>query len=193
MAPRFDVREVQDRGHYWQVVYDVTREDGAATEHGHSIPKDTLEWRAAEYGLDAATQFETILDIVLAEPYIATEEAAGTLSGEELHDAPDIETARARHVNRCAKAKLKHRISTRKMASGSGKAKTLVEIDNPFDVIRNGAVIDETVVAVKREHVRRVREEFGNRKKEKPGDRAVRIADGLGIDLDRVKRGLRNG
>lgn len=185
MAPRHDVREVQDRGRYWQVVYDVTLDDGSVTEHGHSIPKDTLEWRAAEYDLDPTSQFETILDVVLAEPYIAPEDR---VLGEELFDAPDIATARARHLNRCAKAKLARRISTRKI-NGNGQAKVLVEIANPFDVIRNGAVIDEAVVAIKREHVRRVREDADKKKRETPIDRAVRVATELGVDLPMVMQG----
>ena len=190
MAPRYDIQEVQDRGRYWQVVYTVTMDDGSIAGHGHSIPKETLEWRAAEYELDPATEFETILDIVLAEPFIAAEEQAGSVVGGELYDAPDIATARARHVSRCARAKLKHRISTR--AKTNDAAKTLVEIDNPLDVIRHGAVIESSVVAVKHEHVRRVRADVASRKKETPQDRAVRVAELLGVDLASTRQEMRN-
>lgn len=192
MAPRYDVREVQDRGHYWQVVYDVTYDNGFQTEHGHSIPKDTPEWRAAEYDLDPVGDFELILDIILAEPYIAPEEAVGAVPEEDLHGAPSIAIARSKHISRCARAKLKYRISTRKK-NGNGAAKALVEIDNPFDVIRYGAVIDQDVVAIKKEHVRRTRSELARRKQETAPERALRVAEELGIDMNRVQRGLRNG
>lgn len=191
MAPRYDVREVEDRGHYWQVVYDVTHDNGFATQHGHSIPKETLEWRAAEYELDPSTDFETILDIVLAEPFVASEEQVGSVSGMELIDAPDIETAKAHHVSRCARAKLKHRITTRKAAGA--KALKVDEPANPLDMIRNGAVIDPVVVAVKREHVRRTRAERLNRRVENENDRAERMAKELNINLERVKRGMSRG
>jgi hypothetical protein len=191
MAPRYEVREVQDRGHYWQVVYDVTHDNGFATEHGHSIPKETLEWRAAEYRLDPVADFETILDLVLAEPFVSEEEQVGSVLGKELVDAPDIETARSHHISRCARAKLKHRIGTRK-GVGS-KTENLVEIPNPFDVIRNGFVIDPTVVAIKRAHVEHVREERAARRAEMPGDRAERIARELRIDLPQLlKREMGN-
>jgi hypothetical protein len=191
MAPRFDIREVQDRGRYWQVIYDVTSENGSTTEHGHSIPKDTLEWRAAEYDLDPADQLETLLDIVLAEPYIDETEQVGTVPGEELIDAPDIATARARHLSRCAKAKLKHRISTR-AKTRAGEPLEVAASDNPLDVIRENVVIDPAVVAVKKAHVRRMREQHGRRSEETPGDRVVRIAEELGIDLSQVERVMGN-
>lgn len=187
MAPRHDVREVQDRGHYWQVIYDVTYDNGFVTEHGHSIPKETLEWRAAEYQLDPVAEFETILDIVLAEPYIDEAEQVGRVTGQELIDAPDIPTARAHHLSRCARAKLKHRITTRKVTS----VRSLVQLANPLDVIRNGAVIDPVVVAVKQEHVRKMRLDHADRRNESPSARAERVAEALNVDLEIVVRGMR--
>jgi hypothetical protein len=193
MAPRYDVREVQDRGHYWQVVYDLTMDDGTITEHGHSIPKDTFEWRAAEYDLHPANDFESILDIVLAEPYLAEEDR---VPGEELYDAPDIATARARHVTRCAKTKLKNRMSTRATVAAAGKGVGASAAPaHPLDVIRTGTVMDETVIAVKREHVRQAREERARQVRERPADReerrAERLAEQLSVDLDAVKSEMR--
>lgn len=180
MAPRYDVREVQDRGHYWQVIYDVTFDNNSTTEHGHSIPKDTLEWRAAEYDLDPTTEFETILDIVLTEPYIAPEDR---VVGEGLHDAPDITMARTQHINRCAKAKLKHRISTRQQ---TGQARNGKAAPHPLDMIRNDAIIDPVVVEIKKEHVRRTRAEHGVRRTESAQSRALRIARELDIEPSSV-------
>lgn len=196
MAPRYAVRTVEDRGHYWQIVYDITLDDDTMTEHGHSIPKETLEWRAAEYDLDPNSQFETILDIVLAEPYIADDDRA---EGEQLYDAPDIETARAKHVSRCAKAKLKNRISTRKTPASAGKGLGAAA-EHPLDIIRNTCVMDKTVIAIKREHVRRARAEHAARVREKPEQREVRraerVAEELGVDLidaTKMMKGRGNG
>jgi hypothetical protein len=84
-------------------------DDGTSIRLQHTFPLDTLEWRAAEYGIDPADT-ATLLDIVLAEPYLTKEDWA---TGHRLHDAPDIDTARADHLARCARAKLRHRLSTR--------------------------------------------------------------------------------
>lgn len=191
MAPRYEVREVQDRGHYWQVVYDVRYEGGAVAEHGHSIPKETLEWRAAEYDLDPDVDFEQILDIVLAEPYIDQTESPGTVAGEELHDAPDIETAKSRHVSRCARAKLKYRISTR---ANKAAARASDALSNPLDIIREQAVIDKDVVLVKKEYVKRLREKTRERKVETSKDRLARISrELLGMEFNVVDPGVQDG
>jgi len=84
-------------------------DDGTSIRLRHVFPLDTLEWRAAEYGIDPADT-ATLLDIVLAEPYLTKEDWA---AGHQLHDAPDIATARRDHLERCAAAKWRHRISSR--------------------------------------------------------------------------------
>ncbi|MGY0062853.1 hypothetical protein ACWY4P_41010 [Streptomyces sp. LZ34] len=67
-----DVAEDNDRG-LWQVTY----QGSAGEERHHLFPKATLEWRAAEYGLD---DVEEILDIILHEPYAPTEQPEGPMS-----------------------------------------------------------------------------------------------------------------
>ena len=84
-------------------------DNGSETRYEHTFPVDTLEWRAAEYGIDPADT-ATLMDIVLAEPHLSEEDWA---TGHQLHAAPDIATDRADHLARCARAKLRHRISTR--------------------------------------------------------------------------------
>ncbi|MFC6884678.1 MULTISPECIES: hypothetical protein [Actinomadura] len=49
----------------WMVT--LVRPDGGRS--GHVFPKSTLEWRAAEYGIDP-DDIEALLDIVLHEPYL---------------------------------------------------------------------------------------------------------------------------
>lgn len=86
-----------------------TLDDGSEVRYQHLFPLETLEWRAAEYGIDPADT-ATLLDIVLTEPHLTEEDWA---AGHRLHDAPDIDTARVDHLARCARSKLRHRISTR--------------------------------------------------------------------------------
>jgi len=102
-------RETKGEQDYWLIAMDIDGPDGKPVQAVHILPVETLEWRAAEYGIDPADT-ATLLDIVLAEPHLSEEDWA---SGHQLHDAPDIDTARRDHLARCARAKLRHRISTR--------------------------------------------------------------------------------
>lgn len=110
MASRIrTVESVEEQRHgdteCWHVV--TRASDGRGLTH--VFPKAALEWRAAEYGIDPADT-ATLLDIVLTEPHLTEEDWA---AGHRLHDAPDIDTARVDHLARCARSKLRHRISTR--------------------------------------------------------------------------------
>lgn len=58
------VTEDPDKPWLWHVLY----EDPHGDTRGHIFPKNTLAWRAAEYGIDP-TDTETLLDIVLHEPF----------------------------------------------------------------------------------------------------------------------------
>lgn len=152
MYKKRTILEVQDWGDKWQVVYIVehvpeTPEDGEiwAEQSGHCFPKDIFEWRAAEYGIDP-TDMDTLIDIVLAEPFLDDNDYA---PGESLHDAPDITVARERHKSRCAAGKLRGRITTR------GK---IAMKDGILHKLRTESFMDQEVIEVKREHVRRQRQ-----------------------------------
>lgn len=104
---RIEFGDVMDdgKGHF-MVLKKITHDDGRVEDASHVFPYDTLEWRAAEYGI---TDTSTLLDIVLAEPHLSEEDWAGP----QLHDADTLEEARTAHISRCAKVKLRHRMSTR--------------------------------------------------------------------------------
>ncbi|MDX3230637.1 hypothetical protein [Streptomyces sp. ME19-01-6] len=72
-----DVAEDAERD-LWQVTY----QSKAGEARNHLFPKATLEWRAAEYGLD---DVDEILDIILHEPYAPAEQPVTPMS---LIDAP---------------------------------------------------------------------------------------------------------
>lgn len=129
--------DVEQVGDIWHVAVSIVDGD-VTTRMLHAFPVDTMEWRAAEYGID---DLATLLDIVLIEPHLSVQERE---TGHQLHRAPDIPTARADHVARCARAKLRLRMSTR--AEGS-----------PLQRVRDESPMDREVVAVKSDHVRQVR------------------------------------
>ncbi|MEV8439190.1 hypothetical protein AB0425_17585 [Actinosynnema sp. NPDC051121] len=175
---------VEQRGDHWYAQREITRDDGTIDAGSHVFPLDTLEWRAAEYGIDPA-DVDTLLDVVLAEPYLTPEDwAAGYLP----HDAPDAATARQDHIARCARAKLRHRISTRPGPAGGSAAKAGENASvpgHPLDPIRRQPGIDAAVVAVKADYVQRVRvqlaEEAARRAREPREDRVTRIRRELGM------------
>lgn len=153
MYKKRTILEVQDWGDKWQVVYIVEHvpEKGDADQQvwaeqtGHCFPKDIFEWRAAEYDIDPA-DMDTLVDIVLAEPFLDSSDYA---NGEGLHDAPDIASARTAHKARCARGKLRGRITTR------GKA---AEKDGLLHQMRTESLMHPEVIKVKKEFVRRHRQ-----------------------------------
>ncbi|GAA0705423.1 hypothetical protein GCM10010193_70620 [Kitasatospora atroaurantiaca] len=98
------------------------RDDGLL--HGLLFPADTLAWRSAELGIDPADT-ETLLDIVLHEPFVTSDPPVG-----EGSQAP----AREPHLARIAEAKRRVTITTRP----DGPA-------DPLDVIRRHVVHPDRV------------------------------------------------
>ncbi|MFI5687909.1 hypothetical protein [Streptomyces sp. NPDC051636] len=136
MAPRIRIVESVDEQRHgatdcWHV---VTR---AADGHGltHVFPKATLEWRAAEYGIDP-TDVDTLLDVVLHEPFLDDEEAAAN-----LFTAPSTVDARIGHLDRISACK---RERERIILDGKNGA---------LDVIRSRPGITAEGLRVKRELV----------------------------------------
>lgn len=127
------------RGH-WSVKVTHTLDDGSTEEGCHVMPHDVLEWRAAEYGIDPS-DVDTLMDIVLAEPYLTEEEQS---TGANLADAATVQEAREAHLARCAKAKLRHRMSTR------GK-------DHKLNKIKQESPINPEAVQLKQELVEHAR------------------------------------
>lgn len=139
MTPRIrTVESVEEHLHgntdCWHVVTRAT--DG----HGltHVFPKVTLEWRAAEYGIDPADT-DTLLDVVLHEQLLDDETAASVPA--DLFEAPSTARARAAHLARISGCK-----ENRERIVLDGKS-------NPLDVIRARPGISTDRVRVKRELV----------------------------------------
>jgi hypothetical protein len=132
------------RGHFI-VQRRITDDQGGVAEGVHIFPYDTLEWRAAEYGIDPS-DVDTLLDVVLAEPYLSPEDwsTGPSLYGEDDHDMAEVRQA---HLSRCARVKLANRISTRGTSA------------DPLTLIRETHQMDADAVEIKRQLVARGREQ----------------------------------
>jgi len=135
MPPRTRVVEsVTERRHgaadCWEVITRAV--DGSGLTH--VFPKETLEWRSAEYGV-AAADVDTLLDVVLHEPFLEEEDAP------TLFTALSTAQARDAHLARISKAK-----AARAAIVLDGK-------NNPLDVIRDHPGISTEGVRAKREQV----------------------------------------
>lgn len=167
MAPRYTPREVQDEGEKWLIIFDALYDDGTVTEHWHWMPKDTMEWRAAEYDISDPV---TLLDIVLAEPFLTAEDWA---RGLPFTEAAEPAQGKADHIARCAQAKLRHRMSTRPTV-GQSKAAT----PHPLDVVLAESPLNPEAIALKREHSISVRSEYraAARRRATPISESERVA-----------------
>jgi hypothetical protein len=137
----------------------------------HLFPKATLDYRAAEYGIDPA-DVGTLLDVVLHEPFIpdptdpanhagdaaakkghqvrARQDAGRVRKGDLvpawLYNADDIDQARAAHLERIGD--VKQRIAAIKPPKNG---------PDPLDVIRGAYVPDPARIAGHRGHVQATR------------------------------------
>lgn len=142
MKPQYESVEKQMMGEQevWVVKGIELNDDGtpSGTRLMYHFPTDTMEWRAAEYGIDDRN---TLLDIVIAEFNMTAEDRA---EGVFLYDTEDQERIKADHVARCSKAKLRRRISTR------GKS-------NILNQIRDESPIHPEILEMKRKTVKHTR------------------------------------
>lgn len=173
MRPTFEsvqrVRQTEDLEMWvidgWEFNDDGTpllHESGQHMRRRLHFPTDTLEWRAAEYGIDPADT-ATLLDVVIAEFFMEP----GDYDGQpHLFDGmSDLDTARTAHLARCAKVKLRHRLTTR------GK-------QHPLERVRAESPIHPEVVKVKAGHVDHARKHEATRLRRAaaPTDEQRRVA-----------------
>lgn len=142
MADEYVIESVEEHegGTAWRIR--MLKPDG--TYHAHILPKNTLEWRAAEYGIDDVTE---LLDIALHERYAPPTDAQAARiegrtrdTGPTLFEADSTAAARAAHRARIARAK-GERITVRNPKS------------DPLAVIRQQHGIDPDRMRAKREAV----------------------------------------
>lgn len=81
----------------WRI--EVRGDDGSQAEY--IFPKSTLEWRAAEYGIDHA-DIDKLIHVILHEPYLTDpeEEGGAVRGGPTLWESPSTHQAHAAHMQR---------------------------------------------------------------------------------------------
>lgn len=135
----------QSFGIVWVVKYSINRDDGDTsfddridpqqTIFLHAFPEEKIIGLVAEYDLDIENMDE-VVDLILSEPFLDSSDGEPTLfSGAERS------VIRAAHRRRCARAKLRTKMSTR-------------GIQNPVEMIRHVSV-DRTALAQTRSRMAR--------------------------------------
>lgn len=151
----------------------------------HVFPEDTLEWRAAEYGIDPADT-DTLLEMVLYEAHLTDEDPAST---HPLYISATREEARAAQLARIQAVKGAGKVRgvrgrSQHRGADPAKVKILLEsgVDDPVAVIKRESPIHAEVIALKRERVERARERLASARASRP----ARIEAGARSVTDRV-------
>lgn len=130
----------------------------------HVFPKDTLEWRAAEYDIDP-NDVDTLLGIVLYEPLL---DEHSHEHPKHLFNAASVAEAREYHTSRINRLR---------------KAHPLEDPDGHLDKIRQGHLMHPEALALKRADVYRGRAQ-------RAAERVAKAADPDGERLARLRAAL---
>lgn len=144
------VSERLTRGAPRWVVHHVDQDGNGG---GHIFPKETLEWRAAEYGL---TDVDEILDIILHEPHLPDEpdkDDAAARAGMVTSSRPDAEPITLFNARSSADALAAHRLRIADAKKGRTHVRPPAKGKDPLDAIRAAHGITEAGVRAKREAV----------------------------------------
>lgn len=120
---------------------------------GYVFPKDSLEWRAAEYGL---ADVDEILDIVLHEPYLPDapdRDDAAARAGLVTSTGPEAEPITLLNATSTADAATAHRLRIADAKHRSARIAPPGKSKDPLDVIRANHGIDAERVRAKREAI----------------------------------------
>lgn len=123
---------------------------GETRKLAYILPRDTMEWRVAEFDMDPVADAELLLDMVMYEPFSAIPAGAG------LYDAP---THKAAKDAKLASVKgVKDKSDLEKAKRPSTPAPLRQEGQPAREKLRALLVLDLEVVDVKRQHVAKTRE-----------------------------------
>jgi hypothetical protein len=134
---------------YWSV--HKTAPDGSG--HGHAFPTDTLEWRAAEYGL---TDIDEILDMILHEPHLPDEpdrDDAAARAGFVTSTRPNAEPITLFNARSSADALTAHRLRITDAKQTRAHVRPPTKGKDPLDTIRAAHGITPAGLRAKREAV----------------------------------------
>lgn len=145
----------------WHVLYRKPDK----TIHQHTILKEAVNWRMAEYEL---TDIDEAMDMLLHEPWVRDDDDTdipgalrATADGREvpvgLYTAGTVQEAREAHQRRVAYVKQFRRRVANPMAAAAKDGNAI----DPLDVMRKTHVVTVEDVAEKRIRVRALRQGFG--------------------------------
>jgi hypothetical protein len=120
---------------------------------GHVFPKETLEWRAAEYGL---TDVDEILDMILHEPHLPDEpdkDDAAARVGLVTSTRTDAEPITVFNAASTADALAAHRLRIADVKQNRVRFTPAAKGKDPLDAIRAANGITDAGLRAKREAV----------------------------------------
>lgn len=121
------------------VVKEITDDDGNVTLNLHVFSPETLEWRAAEYGVD----IDEAIDIILFEPFVDAPQVY-----QDEHTNFDATRKVFKDAIKAAKEKLAPVVIVKEAS-----AKVTSKPDNVRNFIKQASFFDEETLDLKRQHV----------------------------------------
>lgn len=161
----------------FEVAMRVTRDDGTDFMQLHVFYPETLEWRAAEYGIEP-TDLDTLIDIVLTDPFDDEDDPLWQVETRE--EARDLMLAKVQAR--------KERITPAQRRNGKSRADICREAgipeeyavaaeEDPIEYLKRAARVNPEVVEMLKEHVDKQREKLKDeQKKEKKQAMAARAS-----------------
>lgn len=136
-----------------EVAKELTDDDGSTSLCLHIIHPETLEWHAAEYDID---DVDELVELVLHEPFIEDVQPLSIgLEEAKTRIRARVLEAKTRLASPIVKDKEEHK--NRLRAAGVDSKYVEAADEEPLDVIKQHCPFDGEVVAVKREHVAKIR------------------------------------
>lgn len=136
-SERFD----HDGKPHWRIRMEIEFGNGVKNIT-HYFPEEIFTFRAAEYGFDP-TDIDTLLDVILTEVHVVPD------PGTHLYEVLDRDVARGHHLTRCARQKLKMRLSTR-----SNKSVLKIKAIDPNDPVTQDDVVADHPLDAVRNHLK---------------------------------------
>jgi hypothetical protein len=149
--------QLENNTPWWNLHQLITPDDGREPYWwSHFFPHDIFEWRVAEYDLPA-DDMDTLLDVVLYEPYLAEDFEMVPIN------APSIKAARQHHLTRVKAVKGPGRLrgiagrSTRTVPMAERPRQSVVLLDSaeedPLEVIKRESPMSAPHIEVKRQMI----------------------------------------
>lgn len=151
----------------FEVVKEITNDDDSVELNLHVFPESCLEWKAAEYNIDAV---DDVIDVILFEPF----------EDPVDHMSMSAEEARTKHLSKVLQRKQAlgsdkkaNQVSARAKLTDAGVHDKYVAAtaNDPYEVIRTHAPFDAKAIAARRLAVHKSRTSSAKVKEERVKER----------------------